>query len=119
MKKIILIPLLLLSLNSCSSKDDDNIQFSSELAKVEYCMDNIDSKICSFYRPMYVGLFEKIISRTSSSRINPKYMDTDAMSRYRFTEQYKKELASVVELCDYDNDDYRCSAFATFLKNSM
>ena len=112
--RIFTIAILLLFLNSCGYKEDDIIDFSSELNKVEFCSINLDNTNCLFYRPLFVSLYIRISEKTTLP-INGVVLNSRAMSEYRYTEYYQAELKHINDIYKSSNSDYRLIAFKSYL----
>jgi len=116
MRKIISVFILLFSLSSCVDSNDKKIEFSSELNKVEFCSTNLDNANCSFYRPLFVKLYTKMENKTGRSLVN-KISQSNAMSVYRYTSDYKKEINNIESIFNSNPSDFRFSAFKKYIKS--
>lgn len=108
MKKIILIPLLLFSLNSCSDKKD----FRSFDAKFTYCSDNIDNSRCDDIRPL-VLYYNDLYLKSRGVNVDicnvDGMMNTDSCQDYFYTKMYVNDLKNMVSSCRKDFSISYCS----------
>jgi len=118
MKQLLTLAMVSFLFVSCSKKDE-KIDFSSEYAKVDFCVLNLDNTNCRFYRPMFVASFTVFENKGLSYLLVDDVTSSEAMTKYKYTSQYKKDIENINKINSSNPDDIRIKTFWKYLKNSF